>query len=184
MKPSSKFETSSSTCSTSSISTTPPKSAASTRTGQSTTWLTRPRPPPPTTTTRRSETITPQCATPPGSNLAAFLFTHSRDICNLEQRVAKHRRLIVKRPPPSLIAGPSNWLITLSQGAAQYFVGYSVASPARPKEKAQGVNPGPESTPGVEETSGNYRVNPGSPTRGKRGDSCLNEPLHSGRLST
>jgi hypothetical protein len=51
------------------------------------------------------------------------LFTHSRDISNLEQRVAKHRRLIVQRPSPSLIAGPSNWQITLSSqsvGAAEY----------------------------------------------------------------
>ena len=48
-------------------------------------------------------------------SLAAFLFTHARAISNIEQRLAKHRRLIVQRPSPSLIEGPSNWLITLIQ---------------------------------------------------------------------
>ncbi|MDP1537389.1 MAG: hypothetical protein Q8L95_09435, partial [Burkholderiales bacterium] len=46
-------------------------------------------------------------------NLAAFLFTHVMATSNVEQRLAKHRRLVVQRPSPSLIGGPSNWLITL-----------------------------------------------------------------------
>jgi len=38
-----------------------------------------------------------------------------RAISNVEQRLADHRRLVVQRPSPSLIGGPSNWLITLNE---------------------------------------------------------------------
>jgi len=65
-------------------------------------------------TTGCSKTITVQCATPPGSNLAAFLFMHVGVVSKVEQRLADYRRLAVQRPSQSLIAGPSNWLITLS----------------------------------------------------------------------
>jgi len=69
----------------------------------------RPTPPArPPTPTRHSETLTPQCPTPPGSNLAAFLYMHVRAISNVEQRFADHRRPVVHQPSPSLIGGISS----------------------------------------------------------------------------
>ena len=48
--------------------------------------------------------------------LTVFLFTHVRGISNAERHLAEHRRLRVQpeRTAPSLTAGPSSWLITLS----------------------------------------------------------------------
>ena len=118
-------------CSTSSIATRPSRSAASTRTAQSSTWFDRPRPPPPTT--RRSENITPQCATPPASNLAAFLFTHSRDISNLGTTC--------RQTPPThcstTIAKLDRWTIELADHTQQER--FLKANESSPKYRVPGL---------------------------------------------